>query len=171
MSAVREVALRKRQIDATFARARGLASAPDADAIQADYARHLCILLSGFVEKSLADIVLEYAREKAAATIRSYMESVLARLTNVDKERLLQLVGSFDAVWRDEIDAFVIDEKQAALNSIVGLRNNIAHGGGGGISLLQVEKYWFTIQEIVDFVEARFLASPPVFTIKAKKRK
>jgi hypothetical protein len=78
----------------------------------------------------------------------------------VDKERLLVVIGSFDQRWREELDTFVSDQRQAALNSVVGLRNDIAHGGGGSLSLGQVEKYWTSIQEVTDKLEELMLKEP-----------
>ncbi len=160
MSAVREVELRKRKLSAIFERAKGLSDPNAASERQADYARHLCVLLSGFVERAVAEIILAYAQDKTATPLRSFLEVSLRRLTNVDKERLLNVVGSLDAGWRSQLEAFVVDEHQAALNSVVGLRNDIAHGGGASVSLLQVEKYWSTVQEVVDKVEQLVLAGP-----------
>ncbi|MFY9317671.1 MAG: HEPN domain-containing protein [Burkholderiales bacterium] len=170
MSIVREVELRRRSVEAVVTRAKALAQHPDAVAVQADYARHLCVLISGHIEKSVLDIAVEYSMGKTAAPIRSYLESSLSRLTNVDKDRLLQVVGSFDATWRERTDKYVIDEKLAALNSIVGLRNNIAHGGAAAVSLGQVERYWASIQEIMDFVECLFFPTPPVLRVAAAKK-
>ena len=154
MGAVRAVDLRRRKLVALFARAKSLTSRPgDQAELQADYARHLCVLLSGFMERSLAEIILFYAEKKTAAPLRSFLEVSLRRLTNVDKDRLLTVVGSLDAGWRAQLDEYVVEERQAALNSIVGLRNDIAHGGGASVSLRQVEKYWDSLQEIIDKVE------------------
>lgn len=151
--AVREIEFRKRKLAAVFARAKLFDGSGDPLERQADYARHLCVLLSGFVERSVADIVLAYAQDKTAAPLRSFLEASLRRLTNVDKDRLLRVVGSLDAAWRGELERFVVDERQAALNSIVGLRNDIAHGGGASISLRQVERYWVVLQEVIDKLE------------------
>lgn len=151
--AVREIEFRKRKLAAVFARAKLLRGPGDPSEQQADDARDLCVLLSGFVERSVAEIVLAYAQDKTAAPLRSFLEASLRRLTNVDKERLLAVVGSLDAGWRGELEQFVVDERQAALNSIAGLRNDIAHGGGASISLRQVERYWVALQEVIDKLE------------------
>ena len=170
VSIVREVDLRKRRLSATFGRADQLSSLPDPSPLEADYARHLCVLISGYVERSLAEIILAYATGKTPAPLHSYLESSLRRLTNVDKERLLAVVGSLDAGWRAELDAFVIDERLAALNSIVGLKNDIAHGGGASVSLDQVKKYWAAIQEVIDKVEHLVCAPPRSRSTSAKRR-
>jgi len=158
MAFARQVELRKRRLAAVFERALSISA--QSEELRADYARHLCVLLSGFLEKSIAEIIVQYANGKAASPLRAYVETSLRRLTNIDKDRLLNLIGSFDARWREQLDAFVVDERQAAINSIVGLRNDIAHGGGGSISLLQVEKYWKSIQEIVDKLAEIMLSDP-----------
>jgi hypothetical protein len=161
---VPEVNFRRRKLTAAFEKAKKL----DAE-LQADYARLLCVLLSGFFERSLAEIILAYAHERAAPQICAFLEAGLRRLSNVDKGRLLTVIGSLDEGWRLQVDAFVVDERLAALNSIVGLRNDIAHGGGGGVSLLQVEKYWESLQEIVDWVDR--LLIPEVGHVPGRPRR
>ena len=157
MGAVREVEYRRRKLIAAFARAQDLTKFPNLDELQAEYARHLCILVSGFIERAVAEIILAYAQGKAPAPLQSFLETSLKRLTNVDRERLLNLVGSLDAGWRAQLESYVVDERQAAINSIVGLRNDIAHGGGGSVSLSQVEKYWVAAQEVIEKVEQLIL--------------
>lgn len=157
MGSVREVEFRRRQLSAAFLRAQALGSTQGLEELQADYARYLCVLVSGFVERAVAEIVMDYAQGKAPAQLQSYLETSLKRLTLVDKERLLQVVGSLDAGWRAELERYVVDERQAAINSIVGLRNDIAHGGSGSIGLLQMEKYWVAAQEVVEKVEELIL--------------
>lgn len=160
MSKVREIAFRRRQLEALFDRAERLSAIGEMQEAQADYARHLCVLVSGFVEKSMAELIVGYAQDKSPAQIRSYLESSLKRLTNVDKDRLLQVIGSLDARWREELDDYVQDERQAALNSIVGLRNEIAHGGGASVSLRAVRQYWTSIKEVVEKVESLLMPEP-----------
>mgnify|MGYP001620158171 CR=1 FL=1 len=170
MSAVREIELRKRKLTAAFKRAEQLNALPEPAELRADYARHLCVLVSGYVERSVAEILLEYARHTTAAPLRSYLDVSLKRLRNVDSERLLNTIGSLDAGWRSELAAFVVDERQAALNSIVGLRNDIAHGGGTSVSLAQVEKYWTSVQEVIDKVEELVLTGPRHRSVRPHRR-
>lgn len=158
MRAVRDVESRRRRITAVLDRAEKVGELAGGDEVQADYARHLCVLMSGFVERSVAEIIQEYAKDKTAGPLRAFIEAQLKRLRNVDKDRLLVVVGSLDLGWRAQLEAFVVDERQAALNSVVGLKNDIAHGGGTGVSLLQVTKYWSAIQEVVDKLEGVLLA-------------
>jgi hypothetical protein len=170
MPEVREVEVRRRRLNATFERAKRVAPLGDRTELESDYARHLCVLISGFVERAIGEIILAYTDGKSARPVLSFVETATARLRNVDRERLLATVGSLDAVWRAEVEEYVVDERLAALNSIVGLRNDIAHGGGASVSLLQAEKYWIAIQEVIDKVAEVVLADPrPVAPVLARK--
>lgn len=157
MGAVREIERHRRQLNSAFDRVSGLALMTNREELESDYARYLCVLISGFAERSVVELILAYSEGKAATPLRSYLSASLQRQTNLDKEKLCRLVGSLDAQWGTRIEEFVKDERQAALNSIVGLRNNIAHGGTASPSLRQIQKYWTSIQEIIGELEAIFL--------------
>jgi len=160
MTAPREVELRRRRLVATFDRIELLKGLKDPAELEAEYARHLCVLVCGFLERSVGEIIIAYAFGKAARPLLSFVEASARRLGNLDKERLLAVVGSLDAGWRDELDRFVVDEKKEALNSVVGLRRDIAHGGDGRVSLDQIRKYWVSIQSIVDKVADLVISAP-----------
>ena len=147
---------------AAFSRAEQLEPSPDKEELEADYARFLCVLISGFVERAVSAIILQYAEGSTPAPLRSFLVATLDRVRNVDKARLLLVVGSLDATWRDQLDAFVVDERLAALNSIVGLRNDIAHGGGATVSLRRVRSYWSSVDEVIAKVEELVLTRPPI---------
>ncbi len=146
MTGRHEVGRLKRRLDAIFDRARQIQD----DEVRADLSRFLCILISGWFEKSLRELLLEFVRRTAAAPIQNYMRVSLDRLTNIKKGKLLDTLGSFDARWRDEFDGFLIDQREAALTSIVALRNDIAHGGAAAISFATVREYYSSIEEIVE---------------------
>src|SRR5688500_17552874 len=120
MGAVREVERHRRQLESTFGRVRALKDLPNHEELEADYARYLCVLIFGFVERSVAELIVTYADGKAPRPLRSYVQNSLAKLTNVDKRRLCTVIGSLDAAWGTAIDTFVDDERKASLNSIVG---------------------------------------------------
>ncbi len=149
-----EVERQRARLNATFARAAaGGGGDPE---LQADLARYLCVLVSGFFEKAFVELLVTYARGAGSPALRGHVQVTLERLTNVNKKRLLDTVGGFDAGWRTEYDGFISDAREAALNSVVALRNDIAHGGGAGITLARIRDYWAAIQEIVEHLENKF---------------
>jgi hypothetical protein len=153
VGSVREIEFRRRQLIAAFSRAQALGNTEGSEELQADYAKYLCVRVCGFVERAVADVIMAYAQDKTPVPLRSYLESSLRRLRLVDKERLLQVVGTLDTRWRAELDSDVVDERQAAINSIVGLRNDIAHGGSSSVGLAQMVRYWAAAQEVVEKME------------------
>ena len=129
------------------------AAVVDSAELQSDLARNLCVLVSGFVEKSVATLLVVFARRVGNPALQNYVENNLRRLTNVNKEKLLQLLGSFDSDWRTEYNAFIIDEREAALHSVITLRNQIAHGEFTSPSLGLMTEYWEGIQKIINHLE------------------
>ncbi|GEM_PF-6904316 len=73
------------------------------------------------------------------------------------QEDLLQLMGSFNSQWHQTLKDFLaIDGRGDALNSIVNLRNSIAHGGTLSSSLVNVREYYGKIVAIIDYIEDNF---------------
>ena len=141
------------RLNATFIRIGSLSTA-DLE-VRSDFARYLCILVSGFVETALSELAAEHCRKRSASTVSNYAQSQLARLQNVKSERLLQLMGAFDPKMRIEIEQFIDGPRKDALDSVVDLRNKIAHGESVGVTYVRIKDYYKRISEIIDFVEAK----------------
>jgi len=141
------------RLDATFTRIESL-STGDLE-LHSDFARYLCVLVSGFVEIVLSELTAEHCRKRSAPTVSNYAQSQLSRLQNVKSERLLQLMGSFDQKMRVEIEEFIGGPRKDALDSVVDLRNKIAHGESVGVTYVRIKDYYKRISEIIDFVESK----------------
>jgi hypothetical protein len=79
--------LRKRLI-ATFVQAP--TSSADLG-VQADFAKYVCVLVSGFLENALVALILEYAERRSAPEIVSFVERRLDRWTNPKAEKIIEL--------------------------------------------------------------------------------
>ena len=144
-----EVSRLRKRLDATF----GRVPSPSTDAeIQADYAKYLCVLVSGFFENAIVALVLDYVERRSAPEIMSFVERQLDRWTNPNAEKITNLFGAFRADWRASLDSFLIDERKDSVNSVVALRHQIAHGGSVGTSPSQIKAHYKTIVEVVDFL-------------------
>ena len=62
---------------------------------------------------------------------------------------------TFDTKMRVEIEQFIDGPKKDALDSVVDLRNKIAHGESVGVTYIRIKDYYKRISEIIDFVEAK----------------
>jgi len=144
-----EVARQQQQLDATFKRAAGLGADVE---LLSDFARYLCVLVSGYFEQAVTELLVEYVRVHSDDRVQQHVEPRLRQITNLKAQRLIELLGSFDPDWRRDLETFLVDEYKDALNGIVDLRNTIAHGRYVGITMTRVQEYYGRIKVVVERV-------------------
>jgi len=149
MNGRQEVHRLKQRLEATLARAP--LSTVDLE-VQSDFAKYFCILVSGFFENALIALILDVAQNRSAPEIVLFVERQLDYWTNPNSEKIFQLFGNFNPEWRSALENYIVDDKKAAVNSLVALRNKIAHGESVGTSLSQIKSYYITVLDIIDFV-------------------
>jgi hypothetical protein len=123
--------------------------------LQSHWAKYLCILVSGFLESSIRAIYIEYARTKAAPEVGNFVESRLRGFQNTNMERILQLANSFSPQWEAELRNMTKDELKDAVDSIVAIRNDLAHGGDTGITYARISDYYQKAIQVVELIEAQ----------------
>ena len=144
-----EVSRLKQQLDATFKRVKNAGQEPE---LQSDFARYLCVLVSGYIERAIVALVLEHAREKGAPTLQHFVERRTKKFANPNANRIQELLGDFDSSWQEKLWEFLDDEKKSAINSIVSQRNVIVHGGSSGITYYSISEYYQQAQRVIDRV-------------------
>nr|VFJ87039.1 MAG: hypothetical protein BECKLFY1418A_GA0070994_100122 [Candidatus Kentron sp. LFY] len=149
MNGQAEIARLKKRLDITFERT-GAINDPSLE-LQSDFAGYLCILVSGYLEKAVAALLLEHARQCGAPmTLQRFVERKTRRPINLNAQRLGELLGSFDPEWKHNLERFLVDEYKDAVNSIVRLRNKIAHGESVDLTYRQISDYYIQVQKVVD---------------------
>lgn len=144
-----EIAHLRQRLEATLRRAP--ASTTDIES-QSDFAKYFCVLVSGFLENALVALLLEFAEKRSAPEIAFYIERQLDFWTNPTSDKIVQLLGSFSPDWRTAAEIHLVDERKAALNSLVALRHKIAHGESVGTSLAQVKEYYANVLAVITFL-------------------
>ena len=144
-----EVAEMKQSLDATFDRAKAVDPGSE---LQADLAKYLCVLVSGYMEKAVRAFVLEHARHEGGPTLQNFVEQQTKRFSNAKAGKIQELLGRFDPTWRQELGEFLIDERKDAVDSIVNLRNHIAHGESVGLTYRRIREYYKHAQRVVNRV-------------------
>lgn len=146
------VASLRQRLDATFDRASQTSS--DAEVLS-DLARYLCVLVSGFLEQAVVELVLEHVRRRSSPTVLRHVESQLRRrFTNAKCQRLIELLGTFDPELRTQLEGVLVDEYRDAVDGIVDLRNRIAHGQGSvPLTMDRVREYYERIKSVVEAIE------------------
>ena len=137
----------EKRINETFERAKKQAIGSQE---QSDYAKYLCILVSGYLEKSITSKLMQYCSSKSNNRVSRFAESKLKRMTNMKYEKILELLKSFDPSWGDAFEEKIDDKKRDQINSLVGLRNAVSHGGDNSITLKNIEDIFDTIKDVVN---------------------
>jgi hypothetical protein len=144
-----EVDRLEQRLDETFKRASGIGSDPE---LLSDFARHLCVLVSGFLEQAIIELLLEYVRLRSPEEIQRYVGQRLRRFTTANANNLIQLLGSFDLDWQKDLEAYVVDEYKDAIDGVVSLRHTIAHGRYAGVTMTSVKSYYDRVKKVVDHI-------------------
>ena len=144
-----EVERQRQKLDATFKR---VASTRGDAELQSDFARYLCVLVSGFLEQAVIELVLEHVRTHSDSSIQRHVEQRLRRFTTAKTQRIIELLGSFDADWRISLESYLVDEHKDAVNSIVDLRITISHGRFVGVTMARAQAYYIRVKQVVEHI-------------------
>jgi hypothetical protein len=140
----------RQRIEAVFTRSNTLSHDSE---ILADQAKYLCVLVSGFIEKALSEIVLEHARRAGAPSLQRFVEKNTSRFSNGNSEKILQLLGSFNPDWRNAVESLLVDQYKDSFDSVVSLRHKIAHGSSVGITYTRIKDYFKAITYVIEQIQ------------------
>ena len=144
-----EVFRLQKRLDATLRRSPS--SSADLE-VQSDFAKYICVLVSGFFENAIVALILDYVERRSAPEVAVFVGRQLDRWTNPNSEKISTLFGSFNADWRLALEDYLVDERKDSINSLVALRHKIAHGESVGTSLSQVKAHYRVIIEVIDYM-------------------
>ncbi len=121
--------------------------------LQSQWARYLCVLVSGFLETAICAIYGEFARKTASPYVANYVKWELDSFQNPKMGKILELTRAFNPLWADELKIAAEGELEAAVDSVVANRNQIAHGRDVGITYVRIKNYYKDVIEVVDLIE------------------
>ncbi len=139
------------RLDATFSRATNFENDPE---IQADYTRYLCILVAGFIERSVEDILQSYAEQKADSRVSRYVSTTLRRRGNLRANQIASLFGDFDEGWKVLLDDSLTAEQRQAIGNVYANRNPIAHGEDVDLTYSQIRDDYHRVKDAVNALQA-----------------
>lgn len=146
MTGKAEVARLRSRLDATFQRIKHISSDLE---VQGDFAKYLCILVANYIENSIAILLTDYVRRNASPSVVRYVERRLDRFTNAKVARIKELVGAFNPDWQRELEVVIVDEREAAINSVIAIRHQVAHGESASISYARIKEYYEDADKVV----------------------
>lgn len=122
-----------------------------------DLTKLLCILISGFLEKSVVDYIKTYSTTRSNPVIQNYISKQLVGTTNLRIDKIEKLLGQFDSNWEirlKELDRY--DDFETAINYVIGNRNTIAHGGSSGVTAKDLGTSYDTIKQFLAEIKSFF---------------
>jgi hypothetical protein len=145
-----DVVREKQKIDHIFKLAGQLE--PDEELL-AHWAKYLCVLTSGFIENSLRIILTQFAKNKANQQVANFVESRIRMITNLNEERIGQLLGAFSSEWRDKFTGKRTDAQKAAIDSVIANRHLIAHGQSVSLTLARMKEYYTEVVKTITMID------------------
>lgn len=112
------------------------------DELRSSLSRYACVLASGYLEEGVRLVLSSWCGTKAHPTVDAYVNRQLQWFYNAKTNRILDLLSHFSDQWRQEFDAVLTDEERAAIDSVVSLKNRIAHGKDVGLSSEPMKSYF-----------------------------
>lgn len=144
-----KIGSRRQKLDSYFARANDKSVR---DETRADLARFGAVLVCGFVEQCVADVILERLNPRAHSKVLNFVRSHFRRGTNYNCKAIGELLDRFDSNWASTFRDFC--EKNGrhaeALDSAYTLRNSIAHGGDANRGVKGVEELYRSAVAVVE---------------------
>lgn len=125
---------------------------------QAHNAKYLAVLVSGYLEQAIKELLLRYASQGARPQIYRYIEETWPISRNMNTSNIDELLRQFNSSW-SELFIEWLEEKEDRknnINSVVRWRNGIAHGQESnttGVTLVSVKNAFSTVSDLVSFVE------------------
>ena len=133
----------------------------DAASIQLDnhFAKYACVLVSGYLETSIKELLFNYSQLKSEDRISRYIGKAWPQSMNMNSTNITDIVGKFDPVWETEIKDWLgsgVQSNRSVIDGIIKTRNNIAHGQESkttGVSINSVSKQFSTAKGLVEKLE------------------
>ncbi|GKV82894.1 hypothetical protein LOZ86_20785 [Pectobacterium parvum] len=125
---------------------------------QAHNAKYLAVLVSGYLEQAIKELLLQYASQGSRKQIYRYVEKTWPISKNMNTDNINAILGQFNSTWSDAFLDWVKDndDRKNDINSIVSWRNSIAHGQESktnGVTLVSVRKAFSTVSDLVTFID------------------
>lgn len=124
-----------------------------AEELLAHWAKYLCVLTSGLIENSLRIILTRYVADKASPQVANFVESKIKGITNLNDEKISQLLGAFSSEWGDRFTTKRTEPQKAAIDSVIANRHLIVHGRSVGLSFVRMKEYFEEVVKTIKLID------------------
>ncbi|GBQ98679.1 HEPN domain-containing protein [Gluconobacter cerinus] len=97
---------------------------------QADWAKYVSVLISGYIEQSFKEILLEFVSSHEISRLDKYISDTWPESRNMKISNIDFILRSFDLSWSEKFNRWLEskDNYKSEINSLIASRNDIAHG-------------------------------------------
>lgn len=125
---------------------------------QAHNAKYLAVLVSGYLEHAITELMLGYAAKDSKAEILRYVEKTWPSSRNMKTTAIMEILDQFNSSWSEKFTEWLKEDENRKnnINSIVKWRNSIAHGEEAnttGVTLNSVRSKFDTASELILFID------------------
>ena len=138
---------------------------PDDPEVQADWAKYLSVLVSGYLEQALKEILLEFAGRQNATRLQNYITGTWPESRNMKPGNIKDILNHFDQSWASRFEIWIggKDQYKSEIASLITSRNDIAHGKEANttnVTLRSIRNRLRIAFELIEFLEILILTEP-----------
>ena len=132
-----------------------LANSQSDDEVKSLLAKIICIRISGLLEVAIKSRISDYSDNKTPKEIKRFLTQKFKDITNLKSSKLCDVLGTFSSDWKSSFEKEISENQQlkSSLDSLITLRNDIAHGQTCSISLNNVQQYYNDVKIAIDLFD------------------
>ena len=119
----------------------------------------MTIWVSGYLEVTCRNTLLTYTENKSDKAVARFVNKQLERMRNPKTKEILRLVRSFDEDRANELKEFCQGRIKESVDSVVTLRNQIAHGESEHATIAKVKTQFDDSRELARKLKELFDAA------------
>ena len=122
-------------------------------------AKFLVVFICGLYEEIIETIISEKVEKLRSLQVSNFVTKYFEDyFRNPCFDKVIELLGKFDPAWANELSK-IQKILKLALDSIVSNKNAIAHGLNSGITLVQVEEYYYNSRKLIEKIDEIVLSN------------
>lgn len=129
----------------------------EALALQDDLRRYFCLRCAGFLEQVTYEILTEFLIQKSGGPVHSFATSYFPKSPNLNARAFETLIGRFGKETTKSLEEFMTEERREGLNTLLEIRNLVAHGKDIGGAKLDPAGHYETCRATYRWLLEEFL--------------
>jgi hypothetical protein len=131
---------------------------PEEPEAQSHWAKYLCILISGYLEQSVKEVLFEFGTLQDSSKLSNYIEKTWKKSQNMNVDVIRKELGNFDDSWGVSFGEWLKsdDRRKNTMDDLMRSRNNIAHGklaNTTNVTLASSKERMEVAFQLIDFLE------------------